>query len=283
MFFLIHKPSGISSFKAIKAFGKKYKFNTLGHTGTLDPIASGALLVATDSDTKLISYISDKTKSYEAVGIFGWNSDTLDITGKLEKTNQKYPTLEELQEALKQVFSKTSQIPPMFSSKKVGGVRSYKMARENKHVDLEPISVKVFDWELVHYSRNEFCFRVTVSAGTYIRSLIRDVGKKVECASVMKSLYRYKISGLLLRSQVEKIADESLFLQKHIKVNKKQIYELLAGNSKSLGKVNQLSSLTFQNKVIGFAQNKSNKIQLKLFGNKILKLLESDYTKKFFR
>lgn len=71
MFFLIHKPSGVSSFKAIKEFGKKYKFNTVGHTGTLDPLASGALLVATDSDTKLINYISDKTKSYEAVGIFG--------------------------------------------------------------------------------------------------------------------------------------------------------------------------------------------------------------------
>lgn len=277
MFFLIHKPSGITSFKLIKEFAKKYKFNSIGHTGTLDPLASGAILVATNSDTKLISYISDKTKSYEAVGVFGFASNTLDITGEITSTKQPPPSLEELEKALKHVFNQSSQIPPTFSAKKVNGIRSYKIARQRKSVDLKPVSIKVLDWELISYNNNEFCFRVTVSAGTYIRSLIRDIGNAVGCAAIMKSLYRYKISGLFLRSQVEKIADLSLFTQKQIVVSRKQIYELLQGNSKSLGTITELFCLMFQNKVIGFVQNEGGKVRLRLLGKKIMKLLENKF------
>lgn len=145
MFFLLYKPKGISSFEAVKRFKERYLLPQLGHSGTLDPLATGALLVATGSDTKLIEFISEKDKSYEVVLSLCFTSDTLDVTGDISPVlNCKLPTISEIYQAFEIVSSRTSQLPPIFSAKKQGGVRAYKLARGLRPVNLKPIPVKIF-------------------------------------------------------------------------------------------------------------------------------------------
>lgn len=145
MFFLINKPSGITSYSFAEKFAKRYGFSKFGHTGTLDALATGALLVAVGPDTKLISYITDKTKCYEAVAILGYSSDTLDMTGNITTYScNAQLTVEELKHAMERVFVRTRQMPPEYSAKKINSVRASDIARRGGAPTLTLVDVTIY-------------------------------------------------------------------------------------------------------------------------------------------
>ncbi|TRM91293.1 tRNA pseudouridine(55) synthase TruB, partial [Sulfolobus sp. A20-N-G8] len=176
---LLYKPTNITSFKFIKNYARENNITKIGHTGTLDPLASGLMLIATDEDTKFIPYIDTQDKEYIVKLKFGFISDTYDIEGEIEEFSQNKVTLKQIEEQLKILVAKEEQLPPVFSAKKVNGQRSYDLARQNKFLDLKPIKIKVLEYNILNFDHSqqtlELQFRV--SRGTYIRTLVHDLGQ----------------------------------------------------------------------------------------------------------
>ena len=193
----IYKPVGYSSAEIGNWLKKIFQIKKLGHTGTLDPFAEGLLLFLLGKATRLAEYYISLPKEYIAVGLLGIETDTEDITGKILK---KYPTEEisekDLQKALKKFIGEIYQIPPKYSAKKINGKRAYKLAREGKNFTLQPVKVKIYEIELLKYEKPLFILRVKTSGGTYIRSLIRDIGKALNCGATTYTLVRTAIGNI---------------------------------------------------------------------------------------
>ncbi|AWX70283.1 tRNA pseudouridine(55) synthase TruB [Mycoplasmopsis anatis] len=200
MFFLLHKKSGISSFGAISNFKKENKIKKIGHNGTLDPLAEGLLLVATDDDTKLLEYIPNKTKEYIVEATFGFETDTYDILGKIINKSGIKVTEEVLKENLKKLSKTTKQIPPKFSAKKINGVRAYELARKDVNFEINDQEIKILDYKLIDFNLEKQTYKIyfNVSEGCYIRSLIYDLGIMCGSFSTMTSLNRIGIGDLKL-------------------------------------------------------------------------------------
>ncbi|MBR2055832.1 MAG: tRNA pseudouridine(55) synthase TruB, partial [Mycoplasmataceae bacterium] len=145
MFKLIYKDLGISSNKAINIFKKENNINKIGHTGTLDVLAQGLLLLATDDDTKLIPYISNKEKEYKVIAKLGFISKTYDSEGPISFCSKKIPSEKEVFQVVNSFIGKIKQKPPIYSSKKINGKKAYELARKNKEVKLKEISIEIFD------------------------------------------------------------------------------------------------------------------------------------------
>ena len=199
----IYKPKDPTSTEILNRLKKLFGIKRIGHTGTLDPFAEGLLLTLLGKATRLAEYYQKLPKKYRAVGIFGIETDTYDITGKiLAQYRGKYPTYEELKSALESFKGEIEQIPPPFSAKKVKGKRAYKLARKGLKPELKPVKVKIYDIELLDYKPPEFSIDVEVSGGTYIRSLIHDIGKKLGTGATTKELLRTKIGKISLEKAV---------------------------------------------------------------------------------
>ena len=197
MFYLLDKPKGITSFSAIKKFAKERKIKKIGHTGTLDPMATGLLLIATDDDTKLIDYVDKGFKSYKATMLLGQTSTTYDIEGEILETKNVDLSEEDIKEALTSFVGKQSQMPPAFSAKRINGKRAYDLARQGKEVVLNACEIEITKIENITFlSNKEISFDVEVSRGTYIRSLIHDLGTKLGVGAVMSGLRRISIGPL---------------------------------------------------------------------------------------
>lgn len=192
---LLDKPEGFTSFKAAAVLRRIYGTKRVGHTGTLDPMATGVLPILIGRATRLCSYVLEADKRYTAGVRLGVTTDTLDITG--EVLSQCEPTVsdEQLADALR-FFTKTyDQIPPMFSAIKKDGVRLYDLARQGKEIEREPRTVTVHNIELKSRNGNDFVIDVHCSKGTYIRSLADDIGKLLGCGATLISLRRTDAAG----------------------------------------------------------------------------------------
>ena len=188
---VIDKPSDFTSRDVVNIVGKKFNTRKVGHAGTLDPIATGVLVVALGTGLKILEYINNDRKEYIATVKMGIETDTLDVSGNIIKEVKiKKIDKEKLSKVVNSFKGKYLQEVPIYSSVKVNGLRLYKYARENKEVDLPKREVEIFDIELLNYSDDLFTFKVSVSKGTYIRSLIRDIGKKLNVLCTMKELRR---------------------------------------------------------------------------------------------
>lgn len=191
-FINIIKPSGMSSAYAVG--GLKKKFNCpCGHMGTLDPMAEGVLPVGIGKASRLFQYLLDKEKTYIARFIFGYTTDTLDITGQeIDRTNQ-IPSLQQINAVLKNFVGEILQVPPKYSAKCINGKRGYELARKGIDFSLEPKKVTILKLEcLGQLSENEFEFEIECKGGTYIRSLARDIAQSVGSLGVMSKLTRTK-------------------------------------------------------------------------------------------
>ena len=196
---LINKPKDITSTEVLNKLKKKFNLKKLGHTGTLDPFAEGLLIILLGRATRLAEYYQRLPKTYIATGILGISTDTYDITGKIIKQIEgEYPTEKELKKVLKTFIGEIEQIPPPFSAKKIKGKRAYHLARKGKQVELKPIKVKIYDLQLLDYQPPRFTIEVTVSGGTYIRSLIKDIGDRFLIGATTESLIRTAIGNLNL-------------------------------------------------------------------------------------
>jgi len=200
----VNKPKGLTSTEVLNLLKEKFKLPKLGHTGTLDPFAEGLLIVLLGRATRLTEYYQRLPKTYIATALLGLETDTYDITGKVVKEYKgSFPSKEELKEVLKTFEGEIEQLPPPFSAKKIKGKRAYKLARKGLKVELKPIRVKISDLELLEYKPPEFTIKATVSGGTYIRSLIKDIGEKLKTGATTKSLIRTAIGTLTLERAVD--------------------------------------------------------------------------------
>ena len=167
----------------------------IGHTGTLDPQAKGVLAVGLGLGTKTFDLLPDHWKTYEAEVTFGVQTDTEDIWGTILNTHDVFKTPEEITQAICSFEGTYDQVPPMYSAKKIDGKKLYQLAREGKIVERKAVPVTLKDIQVLSVKDNKARFIVTCSAGTYIRTLCVDIGKKLGCEACMSSLTRVMAGG----------------------------------------------------------------------------------------
>lgn len=273
MFKTIYKRYGISSFKAIDEFKKENRISKIGHTGTLDPLAQGLLLVAIDEGTKLIEYIQNKDKEYNVVIKLGYSSKTYDLEGPIKFNSFKIPTKEEIIKIINSFIGNIKQKPPIFSAKKINGKKAYELARENKKVNIKKINVTIYEIKNIKYSYPFISFSTTVSNGTYIRSLVNDIGKKLKTGAYMIYLERTMVNGIKINDEI----NIKKFLNiKTTKINSREnLLDLINGKTKYY-KINDGNYLLeFNNQIVGLIEVKNNQIiKNKLFGKKINSLIK---------
>lgn len=194
---LLNKPEGITSFSAVSAVKRAAQEKRVGHTGTLDPMATGVLPVLLGRATALSSLMLDKDKRYIAEIKLGVVTDSDDITGEVLSQSKVDVTKEKLNEALKHFTGKIMQKPPMYSAIKKDGVRLYKLAREGKTAEIPEREIEILDIKLSEPLNCDGIFKIEthVSKGTYIRSLARDIGEYLGCGATLFSLCRTYASG----------------------------------------------------------------------------------------
>ena len=189
----LNKPTGMSSFFAVKKVARILGVKKAGHMGTLDPYGTGVLLVGVNKGTKLFEEYLNKTKTYIATFHFGYETDTLDSEGKIVKENEKIVTEEEIKKVLSNFIGKQAQMPPNFSAKKINGKRACDLIREGKEVELKPKDIEIYDIKLINnLQNNNFVFEITCSSGTYVRSICRDLAYKLSTYGTMVSIIRTK-------------------------------------------------------------------------------------------
>lgn len=189
-FINVNKAEGVSSAREV-AIIKRLTQAPCGHMGTLDPMASGVLPVAIGKASRLFDYFLNKIKIYTAVFRFGMDSDTLDTTGEVKSVGH-IPKACEIESILGEFKGEILQLPPKYSAKNVGGRRAYELARKGEEFQLESKKVHIYDIRLTGQNGGEFSFEIECGGGTYIRSLARDIAKRLGTFAVMSALRRDK-------------------------------------------------------------------------------------------
>ena len=195
----INKPVDWSSFDVVKKIKKITKHKKVGHGGTLDPFASGVLIIGTGKDTKSLSSITNSDKTYEAEIELGKVTNTLDTEGEVVR-EMPIPMMESknIESTLHSFMGKQKQMPPMFSAKKHNGIRLYKLARMGKEVDREDIDIFISDIGLIDFNRNSIKFSVECSKGTYVRVLGKDIAERLGTVGYLTELTRTKVGDHLI-------------------------------------------------------------------------------------
>lgn len=210
---IINKPKSYTSHDIVNVVRKKLNIKKVGHTGTLDPNATGVLPILIGTATKTSKYLVEHKKTYVATLVLGKKTDTGDLEGQVieEDTNFKNVTFEEIEKTLKEFKGKQKQIPPMYSSIKVQGKKLYEYAREGKTVKIEPRDIEIYNILLKNYKKNEIIFEVECSKGTYIRTLCEDIAKKLGTVGYMKELNRTSVDGFSIEKSItlEELDDDS--------------------------------------------------------------------------
>ena len=201
---LINKPPGISSNKVLTELKKKLNQKKAGFSGTLDPLASGLLIIFFNKATKLCSYFLDSDKKYEAIATLGKTSSTGDADGII-KDGSFIPniSINDLNELEKKFTGRISQIPPMYSALKYHGTPLYKYAREGITIDRKPRNIEIFKIEIKKINDINLSIKVHCSKGTYIRTLIEQIGEEIGCGAFLKKLVRTQIKDISLSKSVD--------------------------------------------------------------------------------
>jgi len=201
---LIDKPSGISSFDIIRRLRRQTGVRKIGHAGTLDPMATGLMLMLFGSATKQAGRLVGLDKTYVAEMTLGATSTTGDASGELTPASSHQPTSEELKAALTRFIGEIIQTPSQYSAIKIGGVRAYKLAREGKTVAMPPRQVTIHSLKLLDYTYPTAKFEAHVSSGTYIRTLGEDIGRQLQAGAYLSALRRTTVGDFTL-SQAKKL------------------------------------------------------------------------------
>jgi tRNA pseudouridine55 synthase len=187
---LVDKPHGITSHDAVSRVRRSLGIRKVGHSGTLDPLATGLLVMGVGRGTRLLSFLSEFPKLYEGTGVLGVETTTLDAEGDVVREAPVAVTEPELRAAVASFVGDIEQAPPAYSAVKVGGERSYKAARRGEAVDSPSRRVHVYAFNVRRFDPPRFDFRVRCSGGTYVRSLVADVGHALECGAHVTALRR---------------------------------------------------------------------------------------------
>jgi tRNA pseudouridine55 synthase len=186
---LVDKPAGMTSHDVVQHVRRIYGERSIGHLGTLDPFATGLLVLLLGRATRLATFIDAEPKVYEATIRFGTETDSDDSTGNVIRTGPQ-PGESDVKAAVKTLTGEISQVPPAYSAKSVHGTRAYDAARRGEPLDLAAATVTVYSWELGQISDDSLEAVITCSGGTYIRALARDLGRLTKSAAHLESLRR---------------------------------------------------------------------------------------------
>ncbi len=200
----LDKPGGVTSRDVVDLVSRPLRKVKVGHAGTLDPLASGVLVVCVGAATRLIEYVQRMPKAYRTAVRLGARSDTLDADGRVEVVRDpRVPTEAEVRSALAAQVGTIAQVPPQFSALKVEGRRAYDLARAGKPVELAARPVDIHRVELISYEWPRLEFAVDCGSGTYIRSIARDVGEALGCGGLVDVLVRTRIGPFLLADALD--------------------------------------------------------------------------------
>lgn len=191
----VYKEKGFTSHDVVAKLRGIVGQKKIGHTGTLDPDATGVLPVCLGKATKLCDLLTDKDKTYEAVMLLGMTTDTQDVTGRiLEERSTETLTADKVREVIRSFIGDYDQIPPMYSALKVNGKKLYELAREGKVVERKARPVKILDIRIIEMDLPRVRMEISCSKGTYIRTLCHDIGEQLGCGGCMESLIRTRVS-----------------------------------------------------------------------------------------
>lgn len=222
----IQKEKGYTSHDVVAKLRGILKQKKIGHTGTLDPDATGVLPVCLGNATKVCDLLTDKDKTYEAVLKLGIRTDTQDMTGTILEEKEVETTEEAIVQAVQSFAGEYAQVPPMYSALKVNGKKLYELAREGKVIERKPRQVVIHDIQIekIDLEKHEVTFSVSCSKGTYIRTLCEDIGEKLGCGGCMQSLVRtragqFALADSITLEQVEKLQNEGILEEKILAVD----------------------------------------------------------------
>lgn len=199
---IVDKPIGMTSHDVVQFIRRGTRINRAGHTGTLDPRASGVLVVLVGPAVRLSEFVSASDKRYQAVIKFGMTTSTFDTEGEITSRRPVDISYEELEEALSGFVGEFEQTPPIYSALKVKGKKAYELAREGKDVELEPRTITVHSLELLDWDPPEAVIDIQCSSGTYVRSLASDLGEKLGSGATLIGLRRTKNGRFTLREAI---------------------------------------------------------------------------------
>lgn len=233
---ILNKPKNISSFSYIQKIRKEENIKKIGHAGTLDPLAEGMMIVMANGATKFSDYLMKKDKTYLVEMELGYETDTLDLEGKKinEYKGEIEINIELLNEVLNKYKGKIKQIPPMYSAIKKDGIKLYQLARSGEKIELEARDVEIYNIYDVEFNNKKIRFRCDVSSGTYIRSLVRDIGRELGYFATMTELFREKVGKFCKKDFNKKITIEEILDYPKLDINEKLYLELKNGMTKIL-------------------------------------------------
>src|SRR5262245_10309791 len=212
---IVDKPAGLTSHDVVSRIRKIFMTRRVGHTGTLDPFATGVLVVCVNRATRLVQFLTGEDKEYLATMRLGYATDTGDFTGKPASpvTDASHITAEAVSEILKEFRGRILQTPPMYSAKKIAGMKLYEMARRGEEVERDPVEIEIKELEVhdpaivLEDLTQDITFRVVCSAGAYIRTLAEDIGKRRDVGAHLVALRRTRVGN---RSLVEALTLQQL-------------------------------------------------------------------------
>ena len=272
---VVNKDKDMTSRDVVNIISRKFNTKKVGHTGTLDPIARGVLVVAIGRYTKLVDIITSNIKEYVAEMKLGILTDTLDTTGTiLDKKDYNF-SKEELINVLNSFKTTYMQEVPKYSAVKINGKKLYEYARENREIELPKREVTIYDIELLEYEGDTIKFRVLVSKGTYIRSLIRDIAEKLNTYASMSDLNRTK-QGIfdinnsysledINNDKYELLTYKDIFKEyKHIELNDSDYFKVKNGQRMKFDIDESLVLLTYNNEYVAMYEKDSDIYKVKV-------------------
>lgn len=288
----VYKESGFTSFDVVAKLRGILKQKKIGHTGTLDPMAEGVLLVCLGKATKLVDMLTAGDKIYRAQMKLGFETDTEDITGNVicrsDSSIIDMVSFEQVQEAILSFIGEYDQVPPMYSAIKKDGKKLYEYARAGIQIEREARHIKIYDIKnIIREEDGTFCFDVHCSKGTYIRSLVRDIGRKLSCYAVLSGLLRLDLHGFqacdaLRLSQIEDAVNSQTILDHVLPIDalltQYPAYEILEDGKKYLQNGNKLSPALLKNPDVHTTQ----RIRVYMDGN-FIALYDYDVHEKIYK
>lgn len=271
---LVDKPQGYTSRDMVNKLNHIFDMKKIGHTGTLDPLATGILVMCLGRYTKMVDMLSSYEKEYIAKIKIGIKTDTLDITGNILKKDDKKPSKEDVLNVLSSLKGKITQEVPLYSAKKINGQKLYEYARKGKEIQRPKNEIEIYEMELLSYENDEITFKCLVSKGTYIRSIIELICDKLKILGTMSSLVRTKQGKFLLKDaySIEDIIKgnykllkaQDLFSYPIYNLNEEEYKKAINGNKLSLNLNDKYVIFLYNHKEIAIYEKKDGLYQIKI-------------------
>ncbi len=273
----INKSQNWTSFDVVNKIKHMVKPLKVGHLGTLDPMATGVLLVTIGKATKLFDIMQEKSKTYVAQFKFGEETDSLDSTGKVVKTTNQIPTKEQIIKVLINFVGEYDQIPPKYSAKSINGQRAYDLARKNIEFEVKPKKVKINSISLIDYEENILSLEINCGSGTYIRSIGRDIAYKLDSLATMTSLIRTKIDSYSIDKcvDIDNLNKDNIF--NHItpineiltypilELSSEDIFKILNGQTLNINLDNGSYLIKSHDDIVAIAKSSDKNLKMSIF------------------